>query len=734
MQYLIESTAGQTIVLGPFVDDTDGKTAETGLSIANTDIRVHKHNGTVFAAKNSGGATHREAGMYTTVLDITDTNTLGRFTVMVSMSGALPVRHDFMVVPAATYDGLVSGSGNGVRADVRGLQGSAIATPTVAGVLEVDVTHVGGSGQSLPTAAALATVDANVDAILVDTGTTLDGKLNTIDSIVDAILVDTGTTLPATLTTIDNEIAVIDGIVDAILVDTGTTLDAKLNTIDGIVDSILADTAAMPTAAGIADAVWDEAQSAHTTAGTFGEVATEIAAILVDTGTTLDGKLTTIDNEIAVIDGVVDAILADTAVIGAGGAGLTALATQASVNALPTAAAVADAVWDEAQASHAGAGSFGEIATEIAAILVDTSTTLDSKLTTIDNEIAVLDANVDAILVDTGTSLPSQLSGIAFPTAASVADAVWDELQSAHVAAGSFGEIATEIAAVLVDTGTTIPASLTVIDNEIATLDANVDAVLVDTGSTIPAQISGLSIPTAAAVADAVWDETQASHVAVGTFGELATEIAAILVDTGTTLDSKLTVIDNEIAVIDSVVDAILVDTGTTVPAQISSLNNLSAAEVNTQATLALTSYDPPTKAELDSAVAGLATAAALATVDANVDAVLLDTGTTLPSTIAPLATASALAVVDANVDAILVDTSTTLDSKLTTIDNVVDSILVDTEATIPALISGIAVPSAAAVADAVWDEQLSGHVTSGSAGDATQRVEAITSIIPGLL
>lgn len=36
---------------------------------------------------------------------------------------------------------------------------------------------------------------------------------------------------------------VIDGIVDDILIDTGTTLDTKINTIDGIVDAILLDTA-----------------------------------------------------------------------------------------------------------------------------------------------------------------------------------------------------------------------------------------------------------------------------------------------------------------------------------------------------------------------------------------------------------------------------------------------------------------------------------------------------------
>jgi len=77
----------------------------------------------------------------------------------------------------------------------------------------------------------LAALKALLDAILADTGTTLEAKLDTIDSIVDAILVDTGTTLEAKLDTIDS-------IVDAILVDTGTTLEAKLDTIDSIVDAI----------------------------------------------------------------------------------------------------------------------------------------------------------------------------------------------------------------------------------------------------------------------------------------------------------------------------------------------------------------------------------------------------------------------------------------------------------------------------------------------------------------
>ena len=83
----------------------------------------------------------------------------------------------------------------------------------------------------------LPAVKTDTAAILTDTGTTLDGKI-------DSILEDTGTTLPATLATID-------GIVDDILVDTGTTLPASI--------------------AGIAAAVWNYLVSAMTTVGSIGK-------------------------------------------------------------------------------------------------------------------------------------------------------------------------------------------------------------------------------------------------------------------------------------------------------------------------------------------------------------------------------------------------------------------------------------------------------------------------------
>jgi hypothetical protein len=106
---LREDTASQEIPLGHFVDDADGVTAMTALTIANTDIKLWKSGATTLANKNSGGATHISGGIYYAVLDATDTDTAGPLVVFVNVAGALPVRVECCVLPAATYDAQVTG-------------------------------------------------------------------------------------------------------------------------------------------------------------------------------------------------------------------------------------------------------------------------------------------------------------------------------------------------------------------------------------------------------------------------------------------------------------------------------------------------------------------------------------------------------------------------------------------------------------------------------------------------
>ena len=142
--WLKQSTASQEVCLGPFVDSTDGKTAETGLTIANTDIVLWKMGGTTTGTKNSGGGTHMAGGLYSAVLDATDTGTLGGLVALVNVAGALPVRHEFQVLPANIYDSVIAGTDT-LNADVTLWLGTAAATPTVAGVPEVDITHFNGT-------------------------------------------------------------------------------------------------------------------------------------------------------------------------------------------------------------------------------------------------------------------------------------------------------------------------------------------------------------------------------------------------------------------------------------------------------------------------------------------------------------------------------------------------------------------------------------------------------------
>lgn len=104
--FLKQSTA-VTISMGPFVDDSDGYTAETALSLT-----VYRSaNGAAAVARNSGDSiTHDRDGYYRVPLDATDTGALGRLRVFASPSGALPVWRDWLVVPANVWDSLVGGT------------------------------------------------------------------------------------------------------------------------------------------------------------------------------------------------------------------------------------------------------------------------------------------------------------------------------------------------------------------------------------------------------------------------------------------------------------------------------------------------------------------------------------------------------------------------------------------------------------------------------------------------
>jgi hypothetical protein len=177
--WLKQSTAA-TVKMGPFVDSGDGVTAETALTISQSDIRLSKNGGDIAQTNNAAGATHDELGYYDVPLDTTDTNTLGRLKVIISESGALPVWADFMVVPANVWDSLFGS--DKLQVDVAEWLGTAAATPTVAGVPEVDVTHWKGSVAPDNTGDAFARLGAPAGASIAADLVVIDNFVDDLES------------------------------------------------------------------------------------------------------------------------------------------------------------------------------------------------------------------------------------------------------------------------------------------------------------------------------------------------------------------------------------------------------------------------------------------------------------------------------------------------------------------------------------------------------------------------
>lgn len=183
MTRLLRQSTSVDVPIGPFLDETDGKSPETTLTITQPDVRLKKNSG-AWAQKNAAQTlSHEENGNYEVTLDATDTDTLGLLRLHVNESGALPVWEDFWVVTANFFDSLFST--DFFQVDLTQLLGSAIATPSVAGVIEADQTHylgaaapalvggrydssVGAMAASVLTASAVATGAIDDDAVAAD--------------------------------------------------------------------------------------------------------------------------------------------------------------------------------------------------------------------------------------------------------------------------------------------------------------------------------------------------------------------------------------------------------------------------------------------------------------------------------------------------------------------------------------------------------------------------------------
>jgi len=382
-----------------------------------------------------------------------------------------------------------------------------------------------------------------------------------------------------------------------------------------------------------------------------------------------------------------------------------------AINIETDAASIATAVWDRATASHVTAGTFGKLEQ-------DTKTAVDA-INVETDAASIADAVWDAATagnIGAGTMgglVNDAASGSS--SAAAIADAVWDEAISTHTLNGSFGQtlqlLNNDTAAAGGATTITLGASA------VGTLDFYKNALLVITGGTGAGQARAITEYTAlkvatvdrawglnpdntsqyivlpaanvpvdnASIADAVWDELTAGHAIGGSFAQLE-------------LDTK------------TAVDAINIETDA--------------------ASIATAVWDRTLSSHTTVGTFGQTLQ-------------LSDTGT-LQAGAASTATLklAASAIDDFYNNGLLVITSGTGISQsrsITDYDGTTKIATVDRPwGTIPLVGAGYMVVPAApsssltvgGIADAVWDEQLSGHLSMGSAGEKLNTGAAATPYV----
>lgn len=339
---LKQSTA-TTINLGPFVDSTI--TPLTAIDVTTMTVRLVKQSdtssttNTSYAPTASGGSNdcvHVTTGMYNCELTSTNTDTIGRLNVVVTTPGALVVFDTFEVRGAAAYN----------------------FSPTGLGAVLVD--------------------DA-ITAAKIAAGAITSSEAPNLDAAISTRLAPTvaGRTLDVTTTG--------EAGIDWANIGNPTSTVNLSNTTVGILTTNSDKTGYRLSVTGVDD-VWNATLSGHTTAGTFGR-----AAQVLRDGTAQAGAATTItlDSGASSTNSFYNnTLLQIVAGTGAGQSriissyvGSTKVATVGTwtVNpdntsvfvirsfdaipgaSAPTAAQVADAVWEEAVVDHSGtAGSTAE--------------------------------------------------------------------------------------------------------------------------------------------------------------------------------------------------------------------------------------------------------------------------------------------------------------------------------------------------------------------------------------
>ena len=328
IMFLKQSTASQEVLLGPFLDDTDGS-VETGLTIANTDIQLWRNGGTTLGNKNSGGATHISGGLYHTTLDASDTDTVGPLVIFVHMAGTLHVKQECDVLPANVYDSRYGA--DKLQVDIAEADGTAwnsgAFTATTMADNAVTAAKIATDVATELWSAATRTLTANTNlsisaadirAALGLASANLDTQLTAID---DAV---------------DTEVAAIKAKTDQLTFTTAGRVDSQVHGMQN--DVITSGAVAASAAQELADQVWRETLADHTA------VAGSTAASLNAAGSAGDPWTTALPGAYAA--GTAGKIIGDNVD--------TTISSRAATGSIPTANQNADALLDRSAGVETG--------------------------------------------------------------------------------------------------------------------------------------------------------------------------------------------------------------------------------------------------------------------------------------------------------------------------------------------------------------------------------------------
>lgn len=779
-RYLRQNTA-RTITVGPFFDVTDGITPEVSLTVTGCHLTLMVDNeGTPTLALDadataSGGnndmvhVTNDDAGYYTLELTQANTNYVGGATLtIIDTDVHLPVFHEFTILPANVYDSLIVGTD---LLDVNTAQwlGTACATPTTAGVPEVDITHIAGAAVSATTAQlGVNVVQVSGDGTAADNleaacdGTTYNiGGGAVVAASVTAMVSANVTQISGDSGAADNLEAACDG--NTYNVGGGAIVAASVSGAVGSVTGAVGSVAANGiTAASIAtDAIDADALAADALA----EINTQVDTALSDIN--LDHLVGTASGIPAIPAGTwLDIIMDD----GTATYDRTTDSLQALRDGAATVAAVADGVWDEARSGHTTAGSFGEgvasvqgaVTGAVASVTGNVGGSVASVATGGIAAASFAAGAIDAAAIATGAIDADAIASNAI-TAAKIAS---DAIAAAKIADGAI--TSAKFAAGAIDA--TVLAN-GAIDN--ATFAADVGTTAYATNNIALACDKALlnTVPPAT-IADAVWDEASTGHTDAGKAGaQMWTDVDAILADTGTDGVIVASIANNAItanAIAQNAIDAdsLATDAGTEIATAVRDLAIAGAAENSVGAAIASILDDTGTAGVVVASLA--ADSITNSALHANAVAEIADgvwdeatsghvTAGSFGQRLQALRTGTAQAGADGSI---------TLDASASAVADFYKNALIaisggtgvgqcrtcsaydgDTKVAsitpnwgtnpssdsvfyiIPTgAISGATAPTAADVADAVWDEAASGHATSGTFGQRLQSIRTGTA------